>query len=168
MAAQDRKAMMILTLAPAGSLEAAAEGILKNYQLTLVESRKGNVNGQSIIAMVADQPSEEQSIRTLIYVIQNGKNNYAMIGVTLLPLFDNYASIFKSSMESFRTLTDQGKINKQPERIRIKTVQQDGTLAQALKHYGTSDKRMEEVSILNGMSATDKVDKGMLIKIIDQ
>ena len=71
-------------------------------------------------------------------------------------------------MESFRTLTDQGKINKQPERIRIKTVQQDGTLAQALKHYGTSDKRMEEVSILNGMSATDKVDKGMLIKIIDQ
>jgi len=168
MAAQDRKAMMILTLAPAGSLEAAAEGILKNYQLTLVESRKGNVNGQSIIAMVADQPSEEQSIRTLIYVIQNGKNNYAMIGVTLLPLFDNYTSTFKGSMESFRTLTDQGKINKQPERIRIKTVQQDGTLAQALKHYGTSDKRMEEISILNGMSATDKVDKGMLIKTIDQ
>ena len=168
MAAQDNKAMMILTLAPGGSLEAAAEGILKNYQLTLVESRKGNVNGQSIIAMVADQASEEQSLRTLIYVIQNGKNNYAMIGVTLLPLFDNYASTFKSSMESFRTLTDQGKINKQPERIRIKTVQQDGTLAQALKHYGTSDKRMEEVSILNGMNVTDKVDKGMLIKIIDQ
>ena len=43
-----------------------------------------------------------------------------MIGVTLLPLFDNYASIFKGSMESFRTLTDQEKINKQPERIRIK------------------------------------------------
>ena len=168
MADQDNKAMMILTLAPGGSLEAAAEGILKNYQLTLVESRKGNVNGQSIIAMVADQASEEQSLRTLIYVIQNGKNIYAMIGVTLLPLFDNYASIFKSSMESFRTLTDQEKINKQPERIRIKTVQQDGTLAQALKHYGTSDKRMEEVSILNGMSVTDKVDKGMLIKIIDQ
>ena len=153
MAAQDNKAMMILTLAPGGSLEAAAEGILKNYQLTLVESRKGNVNGQSIIAMVADQASEEQSLRTLIYVIQNGKNNYAMIGVTLLPLFDNYASTFKGSMESFRTLTDQGKINKKPERIRIKTVQQDGTLAQALKHHGTSDKRMEEVSILNGMSA---------------
>jgi predicted Zn-dependent protease len=168
MADKDNKAMMILTLAPGGSLEAAAEGILKNYQLTLVESRKGNVNGQSFIAMVADQASEEQSLRTLIYVIQNGKNNFAMIGVTLMPLFDNYASIFKSSMESFRTLTDQEKINKKPERIRIKAVQQDGTLAQALKYYGTSDKRMEEVSILNGMSTTDKVDKGTLIKIIDQ
>ena len=168
MAAQDNKAMMILTLAPGSSLEAAADGILKNYQLTLVESRKGNVNGQSIIAMVADQASEEQSLRTLIYVIQNGKNIYAMIGVTSLSMFETYASTFKSSMESFRTLTDAGKINKQPERIRIKTVQQDGTLAQALKHYGTNDKRMEEVSILNGMKVTDKVDKGMLIKIIDQ
>jgi predicted Zn-dependent protease len=168
MAAQDNKALMILTLAPGGSLEAAAEGILKNYQLTLVDSRKGSMNGQSIIAMIADQASEEQSLRTLIYVIQNGKNNYAMIGVTLLPLFDNYVSTFKNSMESFRTLTDPGKINKQPERIRIKSVQQNGTLAQALKQYGTSDKRMEEVSILNGMSVTDKVDKGMLIKIIDE
>ena len=168
MAAQDNKAIMVLTLAPGGSLEAAADGILKNYQLKLVESRKGNVNGQSIIAMVADQASEEQSLRTLIYVIQNGKNIYAMIGVTSLPMFENYVSTFKSSMESFKTLTDPGKINKQPERIRIKTVQQDGTLAQALKHYGTSDKRMEEVSILNGMNVTDKVDKGMVIKIIDE
>jgi len=167
MVAQDNKAMMLLTLAPAGSLEAAAEAILKNYQLTLVESKKGNVNGQSMIAMIADQISEQQSIRTLIYVIQNGKNNYAMIGVTLPSLFDSYANTFKGSMESFKTLTDQEKINKQPERIRIKTVQQNGTLAQALKNYGTSDKRMEEASILNGIKLEDKVDKGMLIKVID-
>jgi predicted Zn-dependent protease len=167
MAAPDNKAMMVLTLAPGGSLEAAADGILKNYQLTLIESRKGTVNGQSIISMVADQASEDQNLRTLIYVIQNGKNIFAIIGATSQPMFENYASTFKTSMESFRTLTDQGKINRQPERIRIKAVQQDGTLAQALKHYGTSDKRMEEVSILNGMRVTDKVDKGMLIKIID-
>ena len=168
MAAQDNKAMMILTLAPDGPLESAADAILKNYQLTLVESKKGNVNGQSMIAMIADQVSEQQSLRTLIYVIQNGKNNYAMIGVTLPPLFDSYATTFKGSMESFRTLTDQEKINKQPERIRIKTVQQNGTLAQALKNYGTSDKRMEEVSILNGIKLEDKVEKGMLIKTIDE
>ena len=63
-----------------------------------------------MIAMIADQVSEEQqSLRTLIYVIQNGKNNYAMIGVSLLSLFDNYATTFKGSMESFRTLTDPGK-----------------------------------------------------------
>ena len=159
--------MMILTHAPGESLESAANQILKNYQLTLVESKKGNVNGQSIIAMVADQVSEQQSIRTLIYVIQNDKNIYAMIGVSSTALFDTYASRFQTSMESFRTLTDAGKINKQPERIRIKIVSQNGTLAQALKNFGTSDKRMEEVSILNGMKLADKVEKGMLLKTID-
>ena len=169
MASSDNKAMMVLTLAPAGSLEAAADAILKNYQLTLIESKKGSVNGQSMIAMIADQVSgEQQTLRTLIYIIQNGKNNYALIGVTSPSLFDSYVRTFTASMESFKTLTDQGKINKQPERIRIKTVQQNSTLAQALKNLGTSDKRMDELSILNGMSLTDKVDKGMLIKTIDQ
>ncbi|HZB14986.1 MAG TPA: M48 family metalloprotease [Chryseolinea sp.] len=169
MASRDNKAMMVLTLAPGGSLEAAADAILKNYQLTLIESKKGSVNGQPMIAMIADQVSgEQQSLRTLIYIIQNGKNNYALIGVTSPSLFDSYVRTFTASMESFKTLTDQGKINKQPERIRIKTVQQNSTLAQALKNLGTSDKRMDELSILNGMSLTDKVDKGMLIKTIDQ
>ncbi|HYI77983.1 MAG TPA: M48 family metalloprotease [Chryseolinea sp.] len=169
MASIDRKAMMVLTLAPGGSLEAAADAILKNYQLTLIESKKGSVNGQSMIAMIADQVSGEQSsVRALIYIIQNGQNNYALIGVSSPSVFDSYVRTFKASMESFKTLTDQGKINKQPERIRIKTVQQNSTLAQALKNLGTSDKRMEELSILNGMSLTDKVDKGMLIKTIDQ
>jgi predicted Zn-dependent protease len=83
-------------------------------------------------------------------------------------LFDSYAPTFRESMESFKTLTDPGKINKQPERIRIKTAQQNGTLAQALKNLGTNDKRMEELSILNGMNLSDKVDKGTLIKTIDQ
>ena len=169
MAAQDNKALMLLTLAPEGSLESAANAVLKNYQLTLVESKKGTVNGQAMIAMIADQVSDEQqSLRTLIYVIQNGKNNYAMIGVSPVPLFDSYVNVFRGSMESFKTLTDQSKINKQPERIRIKTVQQNGTLSQALKNHGTNEKRMEEVSILNGMKLSDKVDKGMLIKIIDE
>ncbi|HEX6225270.1 MAG TPA: M48 family metalloprotease [Chryseolinea sp.] len=169
MASKDNKAMMILTLAPAGSLESAADAVLKNYQLTVVDSRKGTLNGQPLIAMIADQNLEEQgSIRTLIYVIQNAKNNYALIGVSSASLFDNYAPVFKGSMETFKTLTDDEKINRQPERIRIKTVQQNGTLAQALKNLGAPEKRLEELSILNGMQLTDKVEKGMLIKTINR
>jgi predicted Zn-dependent protease len=117
--------------------------------------------------MVADQAMEEQQqLRTLTYVIENGQNIYAMIGVSTRSLFDSYAPELSASMESFKTLTDNDKINRQPERIRIKTVQQNTTVAQALKSLGTSDKRLEEVSILNGMELTDKVQKGMLIKVI--
>jgi predicted Zn-dependent protease len=170
MASSDGKAMMILRLAPGGSLEAAAEAVLKNYQLTLVESQKSNVNGLSAIAMIADQVSQEQqqSLRTLIYVIEHGKNIYAMIGVSSLSQFNNYAPTLKASMERFSALDDAEKINRQPERIRVKTVQQSGPLSNALKYHKTPDKRMEEVATLNGMKLSDPVEKGMLIKIIAQ
>lgn len=169
MASKDGKAMMILTLAPGGSLEAAADAVLKNYQLTLIESKKDNVNGLPAIAMIADQVSQEQqqNLRTLIYVIEHEKNIYAMIGVSSTTLFNAYASTFKASMERFNTLNDAEKINKKPDRIRVKTVQQNSTLSEALKGYRISDKRIEEVAILNGMNLTDRVEKGTLIKVIE-
>jgi predicted Zn-dependent protease len=168
MAPKDGNAMMMLTLAPGESLEGAAEAILKNYQLTLVESEKDNINGLQAITMVADQASQEQqSVRALISVVAYGKNIYSIMGVAALSNFNAYVSTFKSTIQNFKELNDPAKLNKQAERIRIKTVQQKGTLSQALKSYGTSEKRMEEVAVLNGMKLTDSVDKGMLIKTVD-
>ncbi len=170
MASKDGKAMMIFTIAPGGSLEAATEAMLKNYQLTLVESKKINVNGLPAFAIVADQIAEQQqqsSLRALIYLIEHQKNVYAMIGASAPNDFAGHAPILRSSMENFKTLNEPSKINKQPERISIKTVQQNGTLAKALQGYKMKDSRLEEVAILNGMKLTDSVDKGMLIKVIE-
>ncbi len=169
MASKDGRAMIILTLAPGESLEAAAESILKNYQLTLVESQKDRINNLPAIIMVADQVSQQQqqSLRTLSYVIQYGDNIYAMIGVSILQAFNEYVPTFKSTMGRFNTLTDPEKINKKPERIRIKTVQQNGTLLNALQAARVNDKRADELATLNGMMLTDRVEKGMLIKVIE-
>lgn len=169
MASTDGKAMMILTLAPGESLEAAAQAILKNYQLTLVESQKDKVNNLDAIAMVADQVSEQQqqSLRTLIYVIRHGEHIYAMIGVSVLEAFNAYVSTFKGSMTRFNVLTDAEKINKKPERVRVKTVQRSALLGEALKAYGISDKRIGELATLNGMDLSERVEKGMLIKVIE-
>ena len=169
MASTDGKAMMILTLAPGESLESAAQTILKNYQLNLVESEKTTVNNLQTIAMVADQVNEQQqqSLRTLIYVIGHGEHIYAMIGASVPEAFNSYVTTFKGSMTRFNTLTDAEKINKKPERVRIKTVQRNSLLGEALKAHGVSDKRIGELAILNGMEVSDKVEKGTLIKIIE-
>ena len=170
MASSDSKAMMMLTLAQGNSLEAAAESVLKNFQLTLVESQKKDVNGLAALAMIADQQSEQQQekLRTLIYVISHDKNMYVMLGASALQTFNSYAPTFERSMESFKRLTDTEKINRKPERVRVKTVQQSGTLSSVLKYYKTPDKRLEELAVLNGMQLADRVEKGTLIKIIDQ
>lgn len=167
MAPKDGGAMMSLGLVQnAGSLESSAQAFVQNNQLTVVESKRGNLNGMPVYMMVADQSTQEQQIRALVYLIQYGGNMYSMIGVTTAQQFGQYTNLFQGTMNNFKELKDQSKINRQPERIRIRTVAQNGTLSQALKHFDMQDKRLEEIAILNGMHLNDQVAKGKLIKTI--
>ena len=168
MAPTNGEAMMMLTLANENSLDAAAEAVLKNYQLNLVESNRVNVNGYSAIAMVADQQQQNQTLRTLIYVIQGDGRIYNFIGVTLLNNFNNYVSTFRGTMEEFSRLTDRSKIDVEPARIRVKSVSRSGTLENALRELGASGNQLNELAVLNGMELNDQVTQGMLIKVIEK
>jgi predicted Zn-dependent protease len=173
-ASKDGKAMMMLTFAQGANPKEAASALLQQYKLQVVESRELTVNGLPAVAMIADQQQQQQqqqqqaSIRTMSYIIQYGGNNYALIGVSSLTDFNNYAPTFQNSMENFRQLTDPTKINKKPERIRIKTVGQAGTLEQALRNLNMPSNKLEELAILNGMQLNDRVTQGMLIKVIGE
>nr|WP_187261373.1 M48 family metalloprotease [Pontibacter beigongshangensis] len=168
MAPQDGKAMMMLTLAPGKTLEEAGQQLLKQYQLQLVESKQVTVNGLPALAMIADQKQEQGVIRVLSYLIQYGGNIYNILGVTSAADFNSYAPIFSSTMQNFKQLTDQEKLNRKPDRVRIKTVPQATTLAQALRSFKVQDSKLEELAVLNGMLLTDRVEKGMLIKVVEQ
>ena len=159
--------MMMLTLAPGNSIQAAADTILRKYSLQAVESKQVNVNGLNALAFVADQKQEQQTLRTLSYVIQYNNNLYHLIGVSSLADFNTYANFFSSTMQNFKQLTDPAKLNKKPERVRIKTVNQATTLEQSLRSFGVQDnKRLEEMAVLNGMKLKDRIPAGTLIKVI--
>lgn len=174
MAPKDGKAMMMFTLVPGKSLEEAAQQVLQKYELQAIESQKVNVNGLPAIAMVADQKpkqqqqqqQQQQQVRTLTYLIQYGGNIYSIMGVSHAQNFNAYAQTFTTISQSFKQLTDPAKLNRQPERIQVKPVQQSSTLAQALRSYQTPDNRLEELAILNGMELEDRVEQGTLIKTI--
>lgn len=172
MAPKDGKAVMNMTLAQGKTLEEAANNILQQYGLQAIQSSKTTVNGLNAITMVADQKPQEgqqqqqQAIRTLSYVIQYGTYFYHIIGVTHVNDFNNYSQTFSYTMQNFKELRDASKLNKKPERIRIKTVAQTGTLEQSLRSFNMATNRLEELAILNGMQLKDRVEKGMLIKVV--
>lgn len=168
MAPADGRALMMLTLAQGGDLEAAAQRVLQQYQLRVVDSRRTDVNGLPAVVLVADQQQQqqEQGVRTLVYLIQHGQHIYSMIGASSLADFNGYFQIFQNTMGGFSVLNDPDKLNRQPRRVRIKTVQQAGTLAQALGNQG-DQKKMDELATLNGMALSEPVEKGMLIKVIE-
>jgi predicted Zn-dependent protease len=169
MGAKDGRALMMLTLAQGNALEEAAQTVLKQYQLSVVESKRETVNGFPAIVIVADQARQpqEQGVRTLVYLIQYGDHIYNMIGASSMKDFNSYVQLFQNTMNGFRSLDDPDKINRQPKRIRIKTVQQNGTLTQALQSFHMPEKQLDELAALNGMTLNEQVQKGMLIKVVE-
>ena len=169
MAPKDGKALMMLMLAPGNSLQEAANAITQQYKLTPVETRNITVNGLQAIYLLADQQPQQQgqpTLRTLSYIIQYNGSIYHLIGVSAITDFNNYAASFNNTMQAFRPLTDPVKLNKKPQRIRIRNVGSAMTLSQFLAQNNVAGARLEEHAILNGMQLTDNVVQGTLIKII--
>ncbi|SKC15097.1 Putative Zn-dependent protease [Dyadobacter psychrophilus] len=178
MAAKDGKSMVLFTIAPGKTLEEAAQGVVKNYSLQVSENEKTSINGNPAIVMVSTQAAQTQtgqqaaptanSIQVATWLIQYGGNIYAIHGVAQAANFSGSVGQFKSIAQGFKSVTDGNILNRQPDRIRIKTVQRDGSLKDALKDNNQQDKQMDELAIINGMSLSDKVTKGMLIKTLSK
>jgi predicted Zn-dependent protease len=173
MAPKDGKALMMFTLAPGRSLQEAANTVLQQNNLQVLRSEEVTVNGLrglSLIADVKQDPQQQQQapVRTLTYLIQYGETIYLMLGATSTADYPNYSRYFLNSMQGFRPLTDVSIINRKPQRVRIKTVNSNTTLDQALRSNRVQDKRLEEHAILNGMLLTDRISAGTMIKVIEQ
>ena len=169
MASKDGKALMMLMLAQGNSLQVAVNAITQQYKLTIVESRNITVNDLPAIYLLADQQPQQQgqpALRTLSYIIQYNGNIYHLIGVSTITDYNNYSGGFNNTMQAFRPLTDPVKLNKKPQRIRIRTVGSSITLSQFLSQHNVPGARLEEHAILNGMQLTDNLAQGTLIKII--
>jgi len=180
LAPKDGKALLMMMLAPGNNLQEAASTMLQQNGLRSLESQQTTVNGLNAITIIAEpQPQQTQqgqqqqqqqqpSVRILSYLIEYNKTIYLLLGATSATDFNQYYPIFRNTMEGFRALTDQAKINKKPERIRNKTIAKSATLEQVFKSYNVPTARLNELAILNGMNLTDVVPAGMMIKTIGQ
>lgn len=173
MAPADGKAVMILTLAKGTSLQEAATSFMNQNGLQPLEAKETSVNGLSALAVVADtkqqaQQQQQQPLRTLSYFIRYGDAIYLLIGVSAKADFNAYMYFFTASQQSFQVLNDPAKINKKPERIRLRTVSTSSTLEEVFRSQNIDTKRYNELAILNGMQLTDRVDAGTLIKVVGE
>jgi predicted Zn-dependent protease len=168
----DGKAIMVFTLAQGKTMDEAGQTTIEQLKLNVMESGKTTVNGMPAIAALSYQATQNQStgqqdtINVLSYFIDDGGRYYAFHGVTARADFKTYTRIFKPTMESFNKLTDPSKLNRQPQKIRIKKVQRTGTLTDAFRSFGIPQQQMEKTAFLNNMELTERVHAGTMIKIV--
>lgn len=169
MAPKDGKALMILSLAAGNSLDAAAQATVQENQLVVMDSKKETVNGFPALVMVADQTNPQdptQVIRLMMYFIQDGQTIYRFLGLAMRNDYAGYSTAFRNTMSGFKRLTDQEKLSRQVERIRVASVPSSGTVQSAFQALKVPSSRMEEFAILNSMKLSDQVQAGSLIKVL--
>lgn len=168
MAPDDGKAYMILTLADAGSLLAASDSTLQNFELKLVERKTLTLHGMPVLAMVSEQIDEDtaEGIRVLSYFIAYRGLIFTFHGLAELKDFDQQVVHFNQSMRNFTVLNDPLKINKKPEKIAIRTARQTTTLESLLRTDQVPQDRLKEHALINGMTLEQTVQNGALYKVI--
>jgi len=165
------KAAIILQLAAEKTLQEAANAFVTNNKLKSNGQRNVKVNGLSGISVLADQENPNDpnaSLRILTYFIQYNRMIYKLHGMAQKNDFQQFESYFLDTMESFKELKDQARINVKPERIKIVTATKNGTLKDVFNANKVPSDRQNELSILNSMKLTDKVKKGMKLKIVEK
>jgi predicted Zn-dependent protease len=173
MAEPNGKAVIILLPAGNKGLDETAQALAQQLKLQNPQAQKTTVNGFPAMVIQGDQVGQDQqtgqqgiTASSLSYLIQDGQTIYALVGLCGPGTLNSYGGTFQNVAQGFRRLTDANKLNRQPEKIRIKTAKAGQTLASALAANGISSKRYEELAILNGMKTTDKMTAGMLYKVV--
>ncbi len=165
---EDQKALLVFTLSNKPDLTSAAQEVVEKYQFTVKQSKEVKVNGYPALAYLAEQTSQNQSVTMLSYVIKKDKYIYVFMGVANTSDFDQYQNQLAESMTSFKNLTDPARINVKPDRIRVKKLPRDMTLAQALKYFKMPASDHEQLAIINGMKLDDQLKSGTYIKVISK
>ncbi len=167
----DGKALMLFTLAPQKTLEAAVDTTIatipdfpcrgaKEQQLTdlpaIITQAKQSVQDQSTGAT--------QTNMVYSYFINYDNRIYVIHGVTAEADFNSFLRLFDSSMASFSRLTDASKINVKPKRIQVKKVPRNESLSDAFAYFGVPQAQYKELALLNDLELTDQVASGKLDK----
>ncbi|MCZ2336891.1 MAG: M48 family metalloprotease [Chitinophagales bacterium] len=174
MAPDDGKALIIMGLAEGNDLQAAKNKVIQENNMQVIESTNETVNGLPAVAILADVPQgdpntggQQEMLKVLTYLIMYNNMIYKFHGLSAKADFNNYFSKFQSTMKSFRTLTDQSKINKKPTTIRIVEAMSNKMLRSIFNEYKMPASRLDELALLNGRDLNDTVEKGTLIKVFE-
>lgn len=170
---QDQKSVMIMKLAAGADQNAAAQAFVDETKIVVANSSQNPINGNPATTIIGDitqqaqqQGQAAQVIRVKASFISYGGNIYMLAGLAAPADFGRYQRDIDYTLASFARLTDQSKLNKKAETIKIVSNPRSQSLGQALTTAGVPQARVNELAILNGMEVNQTIPAGMLIKAL--
>ncbi len=175
----DGKSSMILMPAPGSSLDEAAQALVKQLNLKVLENGRTTVNGNPAIVLISQQQPQQQqgqpqqqpqtaanTLQIGTYLIQFNNAIYALHGLASAANFQQQFPAFRAVSESFRLLTDPEKLNRKPDRVFVRQAPRAGTFREVMQAMGMPASRIDELGVLNSRKADERVEQGASVKVI--
>lgn len=159
-------AAMILTMAEKKTTEEAAQAFVDGNKATVVSSDIKTINGLETKRLKFTLKTEEGNLAGLANFIKKDAQVMMFLGYSEDSRFVAYSDLISTTLNSFKPLADQVKINVKPEKIKIIKADKTDSLINILKPYSYNQDRQKQIAIMNAMELSDKVQAGTLIKIL--
>jgi len=174
MAPKDGKAVIAFMAPGQKSLDEAAQKMVEELKVTVIENKRKTINGMPAIEILSHQTTQnqqtgaQQTVKFLSTLIQYNQTVFVFHGVAADADFNNFVPVFRATMEKFDKLTDPARLNVKPKRIKIYEVKKAGTFAEVMKGFNVSESKIKELALLNNIEITERVEQGKMVKTISE
>jgi predicted Zn-dependent protease len=162
-------AVVQLSMAPAElgqSPEAVGQNIGRLEGTQLLASRTERIHGNQAFLGQYSVQSDSGTIGVLAAFISYGGHIYQLAGLAPSATFSNYASSINPVLRSFRELTDQKLLGRQPDRIKVYRARRGETLRSLANSMGQGLVKVEDLAQINRVDADKPLDAGTLVKLV--
>jgi predicted Zn-dependent protease len=147
-----------------GTPDAAAQQFLGQQGVQAGQVSRNTINGlPGVTASFDAQTSDEQALRGVVTFLSYNNATYRILAYTAASRIGTYQNAFLQSIQSFRPLTDQSKINVEPKRVDVVRLDRAMTLEQFNQRY-PSTIPLETLAIINEVDASTTLPAGREVK----
>ncbi len=161
----NQRAMMVLELTPAKSVQEAAQAMAATRGIQVVESAPVRVNGRQAYQLLAQANTQQGTAGLLTYFIEHGGRVFSFMGVTSANAIRGYADNFQQTFRGFSELTDQRMLAVQPSRVQVVVADRTAPFTSFLPTSDAPGLTPEDLAILNQVRLTDTIRAGQKIKV---
>jgi predicted Zn-dependent protease len=156
-----KDAVVVLTLAREDSPNSAAQSFFAQQGIERGSSWRRNFHAFRTV----DTSTGERRSQGLVGFVRYRERVYQLLGYSVIDSWDGYRESAQRSLASFGSLTDSKYINVDSKKIEIVKLPRAMTLSEFMERY-PSTVDSATIAILNGVDASETLEKGSLIKRI--
>jgi len=162
----DRKAVCIVGIRPDSQSKDVVAGFLKATGAKVHGDRSTTSNGMPARMLLSTIADGNKRAVIVSYFYQKGRDVFAFHAMTGEADFDSLKGLMQKPAKGFTAMTDRDRLNRQPQRIAVRSVSRSMTLERFLRGMKIDGDLWTRIAWLNGRHLSTVLAAGEQIKVI--